>query len=120
MNRIRIVLVVAAASVLVTLAFASLASGRSDSTKATAVTVKMKEFKFILSRTSVPHGKVTFKLVNIGHIAHDMRIGGKTSAKIQPGKTGTFVVTLKKGRAPYLCPIPGHAAAGMKGVLKVT
>jgi len=120
MNRIRIALVVAAASVLVTFAVAPLANGRPHSANATTVTVKMKEFKFILSKTSVPHGKVTFKLVNVGKLAHDMRIGGKTSAKIKPGKTGTFVVTLKKGRAPYICPIPGHAAAGMKGVLKVT
>src|ERR671937_3137571 len=120
MKTIRIAFALAAASVLVVLAVAPPASGRPDSAKATTVTVKMKEFKFILSRTSVPHGRITFKLVNIGKLAHDMRIGGKTSAKIQPGKTGTFVVTLKKGRAPYLCPIPGHAAAGMKGVLKVT
>jgi uncharacterized cupredoxin-like copper-binding protein len=120
MNRTRIVLVVATASVLGILAVAPLATGRPASAQATTVTVKMKEFKFILSKSRVPHGKVTFKLVNIGALAHDMRIGGKTSAKIQPGKRGTFVVTLKKGKARYICPIPGHAAAGMKGVLTVT
>ncbi|TMK70873.1 MAG: hypothetical protein E6G50_07200 [Actinobacteria bacterium] len=39
---------------------------------------------------------------------------------VQPGKTGKLVVTLTKGKKKYLCTVPGHAAAGMKGVLKVT
>jgi uncharacterized cupredoxin-like copper-binding protein len=117
MNRIRIALV-AALAVLVAVAPAS---ARPTKVSSTTVTVKMKEFKFILSRSTVPHGSVTFKLVNIGALAHDIKINGKTSKKIQPGKKGTFTVLFtKKGRYPYICPIPGHAKAGMKGVLKVT
>lgn len=117
MNRIRIALV-AALAVLVAVAPAS---ARPTKVSSTTVTVKMKEFKFILSRSTVPHGTVTFKLVNIGALAHDIKINGKTSKKIQPGKKGTFtVIFTKKGRYPYICPIPGHAKAGMKGVLKVT
>ncbi len=117
MTRIRIALV-AALALLVAVAPAA---ARPQKVTATNVTVKMKEFKFILSRSSVPHGTVMFKLVNTGKLAHDIRINGKTSKKVQPGKTGTFTVLFtKKGRYPYICPIPGHAAAGMKGVLKVT
>jgi Copper binding proteins, plastocyanin/azurin family len=39
---------------------------------------------------------------------------------IQPGKTAKLVVTFKKkGKYPYLCTVPGDAAAGMKGVFTV-
>jgi uncharacterized cupredoxin-like copper-binding protein len=116
MSRIRIAL----AALLALLVAVAPAAARPSRIAATTVTVKMKEFKFILSKSTVPHGKVTFKLVNIGKLAHDFRIAGKTSKLIQPGKTGSFVVTLTKGKHPYNCPVPGHTAAGMKGVLKVT
>jgi uncharacterized cupredoxin-like copper-binding protein len=88
----------------------------------TAVTVNVtaKEFKFTLSKTSVPHGKVTFKLTNKGKLPHDFAIGGKKTKLIAGGKTALLVVTLKKGKAAYKCTVPGHAAAGMKGTLKVT
>ena len=39
--------------------------------------------------------------------------------KLKPVKTVSLTVTLKKGKAPYLCTIPGHAAAGMRGVITV-
>jgi Copper binding proteins, plastocyanin/azurin family len=40
---------------------------------------------------------------------------------IDPWQTTTLKVTFTKpGMYPYLCTLPGHAAAGMKGVLKVT
>jgi uncharacterized cupredoxin-like copper-binding protein len=107
-------------AVLASLLVAGPATARPSAVKATTVTVKMKEFKFILSKTKVAHGKVTFKLVDIGKLAHDFRIAGKTSKLVQPGKTGTFVVVLTKGKHVYNCPVPGHTAAGMKGVLTVT
>jgi uncharacterized cupredoxin-like copper-binding protein len=87
----------------------------------TTVTVTMKEFKFTLSKTKVPHGKVTFKLVNKGRVQHDFKIAGKKSPMVSPNKTKLFVVTLtKKGKIAYICTVPGHAALGMKGKLTVT
>jgi uncharacterized cupredoxin-like copper-binding protein len=82
--------------------------------------VTMKEFKFVLSKKTVPHGKVTFKLVNKGSVKHDFKIAGKKSKMIAPKKTGTLIVTLKKGKFAYVCTVAGHAAAGMKGKLTVT
>ena len=39
---------------------------------------------------------------------------------IQPGKSAKLAVTFKKaGKFSYLCTVPGHAAAGMKGVFTV-
>jgi hypothetical protein len=37
---------------------------------------------------------------------------------LHPGQSATFTVTIKKaGKYEYLCSIPGHAAAGMKGLI---
>jgi uncharacterized cupredoxin-like copper-binding protein len=85
----------------------------------TAVTVTATEFHFKLSKTSVLHGSVTFTLVNKGKLSHDFKIAGKKTVLVKPGKTSKLTVTLKKGKAAYLCTVPGHAAAGMKGTLTV-
>lgn len=86
----------------------------------TNVTVAASEFKFKLSRKTVPVGVVVFHVVNKGKIKHDFKIHGRKTPLIKPGKTATLrVVFSKKGSQAYLCTVPGHAAAGMKGVLAV-
>jgi uncharacterized cupredoxin-like copper-binding protein len=105
---------------LVALSYATVASPKATVQSSTTVTVTMKEFKFALSKRKVPHGLVVFKLVNKGALPHDFKIQGKKSALIKPGKKGTLKVKLTKGTKPYLCTVPGHAKAGMKGKLKVT
>jgi uncharacterized cupredoxin-like copper-binding protein len=109
-----------AATIVVALASLFLVSAAPAAPAATTVTVTMKEFKFALSKSTVPNGTVVFKIVNKGALPHDIKIGGKKSALIKPGKTGVLTVTLGKGGKPYLCTVAGHAAAGMKGVLKVS
>lgn len=117
MNRITLALGVALAALVAAAPIAA----RPSAAAATTVTVTMKEFKFTLSRTRVPHGKVTFKLVNKGSLPHDFKIAGKKSPMVSPKKTKLFVVILtKKGKFAYICTVPGHAAAGMKGKLTVT
>jgi uncharacterized cupredoxin-like copper-binding protein len=116
MNRIALALGVALAALVVAAPIAA----RPSAATATTVTVTMKEFKFTLSKTKVPHGTVTFKLVNKGKLKHDFKISGKKSKLISPGKSGKLIVTLKKGKLSYVCTVPGHSAAGMKGKLTVT
>src|SRR5581483_9193507 len=96
------------------LAVAPLALAHTHAAQATTVTVKASEFKFVLSKKSAPHGKVTFKVTNKGHISHDFKIAGKKTPMLSPGKSATLKVTLKKGKYKYLCTVPGHASAGMK------
>ena len=105
---------------VVALVYAPFASPNASAQQVTTVTVTMKEFKFTLSKKVVPHGKVTFKLVNKGSLSHDFKISGKKSKMIGKGKSGLLTVTLAKGSKAYVCTVPGHAAAGMKGTLKVT
>jgi uncharacterized cupredoxin-like copper-binding protein len=108
-----------AAVVIVASAFAG--SALASRTHATAtVNVAASEFKFVLSKkTAAAPGTVTFNVVNKGHIAHDFKIDGKKTALLQPGKSAKLTVKLKAGKYPYLCTVPGHAAAGMKGTFVV-
>ena len=96
----------------------------SGATRATTVGVTAGlpgEFHFKLSKASVPHGKVTFIVTNRGNLPHDFKIGGKKTPLLQSGKTARLIVTFTKGgKFAYLCTVSGHAAAGMKGTLRVT
>jgi uncharacterized cupredoxin-like copper-binding protein len=102
---------------------AAIASARTDASAraATSVSVSGKEFSFHLSKKSIPKpGTVTFSFHNAGTMKHDFRIGGKQTPLIGPHKTAKLTVTFhKKGRFTYVCTVPGHAAAGMKGVFTV-
>jgi uncharacterized cupredoxin-like copper-binding protein len=115
---------VLATVVIAALALVQLASARTDRpTTATATTIQVKggEFFFRLSKKSIARpGKVTFVFKNVGHVQHDLKINRKVTPLLRPGKTARLVVTFKKkGKYPYLCTVPGHAAAGMKGVFTV-
>ena len=87
----------------------------------TTINVTAVEFKFTLSKTSVKPGKVVFVVKDKGKLAHDFQIDGKVTTLINPGQSTKLTVTFKKaGSYHYECTIPGHAAAGMRGNLKVT
>jgi uncharacterized cupredoxin-like copper-binding protein len=120
MKRIVPLLVMGAAGVAVLLAFSPFAGARPSAATATTVKVTAKEYKFILSRKSAPHGKVTFKLVNKGALKHDFKIAGKKTKQLAHNKTATLTVTLKKGKHSYICTVDSHAKFGMKGVFKST
>ena len=87
----------------------------------THITVAASEFKFVFSKRSIPAvGTVIFTVVNKGKISHDFKIGGKKTPSLLPGKSATLTVKFtKKGHYAYLCTIPGHAGAGMKGTFSV-
>ena len=111
-----------AAVAVASLSLVQLASARQDrSMVAKTVQVKGGEFFFRLStKSAAKPGKVTFVFKNIGHVQHDFRIAGKQTPLLQPGKTAKLVVTFKKkGKYSYLCTVPGHAEAGMKGTFTV-
>ncbi len=87
----------------------------------THITVAASEFKFVFSKRSIPAaGTVIFTVVNKGKISHDFKIAGKKTKTLSPGQSTTLTVKFtKKGHYAYLCTIPGHAAAGMKGTFSV-
>jgi len=89
----------------------------------TTVTVTEKEYSITLTPRRVPVGVVRFVIRNKGLYAHALAVkvgtATKRTALIKPGKTATLIVTLKKGKTALWCPVPGHAARGMKATLAV-
>ena len=94
---------------------------------------KPSEFHFVLSKSTAKRGVIVFKITNKGQISHDFKLctrrtsslastcTGRSSKLINKGQTATLRVTvLLKGTYEYLCSVPGHAAGGMKGLIKVT
>jgi len=128
----RVLLSALAALVLVAVPVAQATSVRAAAT--IAVTAgKPSEFGFKLSTKTVPHGAVTFAVTNGGAIPHTFKVcskatttaanscAGKGTPMLSGGQKATLKVTfLKAGTYEYLCTVPGHAAGGMKGLLKVT
>jgi uncharacterized cupredoxin-like copper-binding protein len=85
------------------------------------VTVSASEFKFVLSKKTARRGLVVFRVKNVGKVGHDFEIKGRKTRVLSPGQSATLRVTfLRKGHYPYKCTVPGHAAAGMKGVFTIT
>jgi uncharacterized cupredoxin-like copper-binding protein len=101
---------------------AAAAIGGSASPAVTNVAVtagKPSELRFTLSKKTVAKGRVVFKVTNRGKSNHDFKIARKKIKTLRPGKSATLIVALRVGKYPYVCTLPGHAAAGMKGVVTV-
>ena len=95
------------------LAGAGAASARPSSTVNT-VKVTAKEYRFVLSTSKVPAGRVKFVIKDTGSSQHDFAIAGHTSKTIGPGQSTTMTVTLRKGKYPYRCTVDSHAELGMR------
>ena len=61
--------------------------------------------------------KVTFK--NTGAIAHDLTFADGTKIAANAGETATGSVNVPAAGLTFICSIPGHADAGMKGMVMV-
>jgi uncharacterized cupredoxin-like copper-binding protein len=106
--------------VVVQVGGASAATAPRSATLLTTVKVAASEFKFVLSAKSAKRGLVIFKVTNVGKIQHDFEISGRKTRLLSHGQSATLRVTfLRKGTYPYKCTVPGHAAAGMKGVFTI-
>ena len=145
MQRKRLTILPAAALAAVLMVWLSgVASGAGSQAKkqsaanvatVTVVAGKPSELSFKLSKSSlIPVGKVIFKVTNGGRLVHDFKVcvkavatskastcNGTGTKKIQPGKAALpLTVTFKtKGKYEFLCTVPGHAGAGMKGLLGI-
>jgi len=90
----------------------------------TTIRVTEREYKIALSVRKVPEGTSRFQIRNTGHFAHALEIAGpgvkKRTPMIKPGTSAVLTVTLRAGSYSLWCPVPGHAALGMKSALIVT
>jgi glucose/arabinose dehydrogenase len=119
-----------AAAILLALAAAGVGAGSTLATghakpkpKAkppAAVRVIARDFSYVLSRLTVPVGRVRFTVVNRGAVAHDFAVGTRKTRVLRPGQSAVLVVGLpRSGRFAFRCTVPGHAALGMRGTLTV-
>jgi len=112
--------VVGGAALAAAVVVAALGAGFGQAATTAKVTVDMREFGFTVKPKTVAKGVVVFTVANKGKIGHDFRIAGKKTPLILAGGKRTLRVTIAKaGRYAYLCTLPSHATAGMKGVLVV-
>ena len=136
----RITAGVAAFATGVALALAAGAGGAPSRASATAVRVKLIEYRVLPAPRSVRAGRVTFVVRNAGKIAHELVVirtarqaaklpmkEGEASEKgavgeisdLEPGQTKRLTLTLKRGHYALICNLPGHYRAGQHADLKV-
>lgn len=120
MHRKLVIPLLAAIAVALPAAGASAQTNRTASTTVRVTAGSPSEFRFKLSKTLVHKGVVLFRITNRGQLPHNFKIAGKRTPLLQPGKTKTLRIVFKRtGKYTYLCTVSGHAAAGMKGVVRV-
>jgi plastocyanin len=74
---------------------------------------------FTASKATAPAGKVTINFDNTSGVDHNIAIAGKGKTPITPNGKGSFTATYAPGTYTYICEVPGHEQAGMKGTLTV-
>jgi uncharacterized cupredoxin-like copper-binding protein len=80
---------------------------------------------FNTTKLSAKAGRVTMVMANPSGsgTAHGIALSGSgvnaSGQVVEPGSASTLTAQLKAGRYTFLCPVPGHEAAGMKGTLTV-
>lgn len=111
---------------ILVLAFAApvAAAPSSSSTTTLRISAKAAGLAFSTTHLTARHGVVTIMMKNLSPIPHDVSIKGngvnKKGKLVGKGATSIVTATLKKGTYTFLCTVPGHAAAGMKGKLVIT
>lgn len=96
-------------------------TGTTGARKATVITVSTSAAA-PLSYEGMPKrlkpGRYIFRYTNNSALNHDLRVGDRKTPVFSSG-TRKIRVTLTRGKVRYLCTVPGHAAAGMKGRIRV-
>lgn len=82
----------------------------------------VNEWRFDPGKLQLPAGRpVKITLENKGNLEHDIYVPAlKLKLTAKPGQTASTTVTAEQaGDYEYLCSVPGHKEAGMKGALTV-
>jgi mono/diheme cytochrome c family protein len=77
------------------------------------------QLMFVNKTATATAGPITIDMPNASGVQHNIAIQGKGAGPIVSKGTSSFKATLTPGTYTYLCEVPGHAAAGMKGTLTV-
>lgn len=74
---------------------------------------------FVNSTAEAPPGPTTIEMDNESGVPHNIAIKGLGAGAVIPKGISKFQADLKPGSYQYICEVPGHLAAGMKGTLTV-
>jgi uncharacterized cupredoxin-like copper-binding protein len=117
-TRVRIAAVGVVAA-FVTLTWALPAAAHQRRAMVDTVTVTMSDRICILSPKTVSPGITIFKVKNTGKLQHEFEIDRRSTRKLDPGKSDTLRMTLRKGTHKWKCTVPGGTAGAMGGALNV-
>jgi plastocyanin len=83
-------------------------------------------FRFVLSRPTVPAGKVIIEFVNHGQDEHNLNAAESTDGSVAGSLPNaahnthlSLTLNLHPGSYTLFCSLPGHEANGMKATLVV-
>jgi uncharacterized cupredoxin-like copper-binding protein len=87
-----------------------------------AVTIELVDIAFKPKEATLPAGgPATLTIQNNGLALHNFSIDAlDISVDLGPGESQTVTIDTPAGDYDYYCNIPGHAQAGMVGVLHIT
>jgi len=86
-----------------------------------AIDVESADLLFKPADITVPKpGAYEVKLTNTGATQHNITFADGTAVVADPGASGSVVVNVPAGGLMFTCTIPGHAAAGMTGMISVS
>lgn len=114
-----------AAAAAAALGLGALAAAASSATTTLRLTTPISCCQFNTKTLIAQPGTVRITLLNTFPIGHNVAIRkgatviGRGPIVVGPGKRSVVAATLTRGTYTFYCSVPGHAAAGMKGVLKV-
>jgi nitrite reductase (NO-forming) len=84
------------------------------------IDIKAADLSFSPNSVTVPQaGAYEVKLVNDGAIQHNITFADGTEAVADPGQSASVVVDVPAAGLAFSCTIPGHAQAGMTGMISV-
>lgn len=119
----RVLTLLATASLTAALAGADAVAAKptaAEQAQATVVTVSLSEYGIKLSKSVIPTGAVTFRVVNNGKAKHAFRAAGRATPMLRPGQAARLTVEFTKpGTVTLVCTVSGHARRGMTRKLTV-
>jgi mono/diheme cytochrome c family protein len=78
---------------------------------------------FVYKNGEAPPGPLTVQSLNKSSTPHNIAVEGNGVNAVGPvgagGHVSSVKITVKPGKYPFLCTVPGHAQAGMRGTIIV-
>jgi manganese oxidase len=96
------------------------ASGSEGEPEPQVLQVLLKDLDIEPPTLEAHPGSLTIEVTNQGQTAHNFALEGVATPMLQPGQSATLEVpSLQSGTYEFICEVPGHADAGMRGTLTV-